>query len=94
MIKNYEAVFILDPGLKEEDVEKRLKEICASVTSRKGEIIKQERLGKRKLAYSILKHREGDYHILNFKAPSETISAIKDEYRLVPSLIRFMIVKL
>jgi small subunit ribosomal protein S6 len=94
MIRNYEGVFIFDAGLKEEDVEKRLKEICASVTSRKGEIIKQERLGKRTLAYSIRKHREGDYHILNFKAPSEIISAIKDEYKLIPSLIRFMIVKL
>lgn len=93
MIRNYEGVFIFDPGLKEEKVEKSLQEISNSITSRKGEILKQEHLGKRELAYPILKKREGNYYILNFKASSEMISAIKDEYRLISQLLRFMIVK-
>jgi small subunit ribosomal protein S6 len=94
MIKDYEAIFIFDPALKEQDLEKRLQEIVNSITSKKGEILKQERIGKRKLAYPIRKHMEGDYHVLNFKAPSEVVSAIKNEYRLIPSVIRFAIVKL
>ncbi len=92
MIRDYEGVFIFTPTLKEEAQEKHLQQIANSITSRKGEIVKQEPLGKKQLAYPIRKNREGNYYILNFRAPSEIISAIKDEYRLIPQLLRFMIV--
>ena len=93
MVRNYEGVFIFDPALKDEKVEKSLQEISNSITSRKGEVLKQECLGKRELAYPILKKRQGNYYILDFKAPSEIISAIKDEYRLISQLLRFMVIK-
>ena len=92
MIRNYEVVFIFAPTLKEEEQEKHFQQIANSITSRKGEIIKREDLGKKQLAYPIRKNREGNYCILNFRAPSEIISAIKGEYRLIPQLLRFMIV--
>jgi len=92
MIRNYEGVFIFAPALKEEKQEKHLQEIASSITSRKGEIVKQEHLGKKQLAYPIGKNREGNYYILDFKAPSEIISNIKDECKLIPQLLRFMVV--
>lgn len=93
LLRDYEGVFIFDPGLKDQELEKCVQEVCASITSRKGEILKHERLGKRPLAYPIHGHKEGDYHILNFKASSQIISSIKSDYRLMPSIIRVMIVK-
>lgn len=94
MIKNYEGVFIFSPSIKEEDIEKRLQEIAASIASQKGEVLKKETLGRRRLAYPILKNQEGVYHILNFKASSEAVNSVKSECRHIPDLIRFMIVKI
>lgn len=93
MIENYEAVFIFDPSLKEEEMEKRVQDACSSITSKKGEIVNQERMGKRRLAYPIKKKVEGIYHVIIFKAPNEIISAIRSEYGLMSSLIRFMIIR-
>ena len=93
-MENYEGVFIIDPGLKEEEAEACIKGISQSIISGKGEIIKEERWGKKPLAYTIHKHREGNYCILNFKAPTAIISKLRDEYKLMPSLIRFMIIKI
>ena len=93
MIKNYEGVFIFAPALQEEKLEKHFRDIANSITSQKGEIVQEERLGKKELAYPIMKNREGNYYIINFKAPSEIIPAIKDGYKLIPQLLRFMIVK-
>ena len=44
--------------------------------------VKVERLGRKKLAYDIKKHSEGEFFLLDFNAEAESIRGISDKLRL------------
>ena len=89
-MKEYEALFIIDP-----DKEKSLKEITdsitASVAKNRGKINKEENWGKQKLAYTIEKKDEGIYYKLDFSIDPSEISALNNSYKLNANILRTMI---
>ncbi len=89
-MKEYEALFIIDP-----DKENALKEITGSITAgitkSRGKINKEENWGKQKLAYIIKKHRDGIYYKLNFSIDPSEISRLNNNYKLNADILRIMI---
>lgn len=92
-MNNYEGLFIIKPDLKEEDVKNTFKIIGDSVTKSGGTIKKEELWGKRLLAYSIKKFKEGYYYRLDFSLAPDAVSKLEAAYKLNADILRTMITR-
>jgi len=91
-MKNYEALFVLKAE-KDEEVAKTVTSITDVIAKNKGKIIKEDKWGKRPIAYRLKKQREGVYYKLNFSAAPSTIRNMEGAYKLNPSILRTMVVQ-
>ena len=89
-LKNYETVFVLTPVLSEEQSRACIDKFRAFLQEKKPEIVHEERIGLRKLAYPIQHKSTGVYQLFEFKAPPDIISALETEYRRDEKVIRFL----
>lgn len=90
----YENIIILNASLSDEDIEATSGKIKDLITSSGGEILKVDAWGRKKLAFEIKKQKKGFYLLLLFKAPSPTIKKLEDYYKVLDSVIKFMVLKL
>ena len=73
----YETIFVLDPSLNEDAVNKTMEKITTFIKEHEGEIFKQENWGKQKLTYLIQKKSEGIYLYLNYTAPPSIVENMR-----------------
>ncbi len=90
----YEKVIILDADLDDSAVDETVGKIKDLIVKQGGEILKTDNWGRRKLAYELNKHQKGNYVLLLFKTPPETIGQLEKHCKLLDTIIKFMIVKL
>jgi small subunit ribosomal protein S6 len=89
-LKPYEILVIVDPRPTDEDVAALLTQLEEQVKSLGAEITKVENWGKRRLAYDIVKQREGTYAIFEVSAEPSTIKEFERQLRLNEQVLRFM----
>ena len=92
-MKRYETIFISHPDLSEEDhaeIERKLRSI---ITSLKGDIIKLEDWGAKKLGYEIRKNSRGRYYLLDYLAAPDLVREIERNLRLNDQILKFQTVK-
>jgi len=87
-LKLYEGMFIFDPHLTEEAQKSLITEIEEEIKKLKGEILKSESLGKKRMAYAINKQSDGNYHVLIFKLEPAGIDTLNSKLRLKESIFR------
>jgi small subunit ribosomal protein S6 len=92
-MRNYEIMFILKPNATEEEIDKLLSQMEAVVTSHKGEIVGVEKIGKKKLAYRILKFEEGFYILFKLNADGECVKEFERRLRVMDLVIRYITVR-
>lgn len=93
-MSNYEAMFILQPNLNEEQKKTLCAQLNEVVLKNQGEIVNSGIWSeKRKLAYTIKKFQEGIYYLMNFKVAPSAIIKLKQAYRLNENIVRLMILK-
>ena len=92
-MKNYEAIFIAKPTLTEEASKKLLSQIEGEIPKNGGSVANIENWGKRNLAYSVKKNKEGIYFKIDFKIESGKVPDLKKTYRLNEDLLRVMVIK-
>ncbi|MDP2896609.1 MAG: 30S ribosomal protein S6 [bacterium] len=93
MLDLYEAMYIADPGLSEHEVETLAERLKAEMVQKGGEIVDLQHLGKKRLAYSIRRKRDGFYFLLYFRLARDLLSELRVGYRLNESILRFLILK-
>jgi len=92
-LKRYETIFISHPDLSEEDhaeIERKLRSI---ITSLKGDIIKLEDWGAKKLGYEIRKNSRGRYYLLDYLAAPALVREVERNLRLNDQILKFQTVK-
>ncbi len=89
-IKNYEAVFILNPVLSDEQMKDTVEKFIKVLTDNGAEIINEERWGLRKLAYPIMHKTTGFYNFVEFKVDSQVITTLETEFRRDEKVMRFL----
>lgn len=92
-MNNYEAIFVIKPDLKEDDVKNLFKVIGEAVTKNGGNVKKEESWGKRQLVYPVKKFKEGYYYKLDFEVLPAAISKLEGAYKLNAEILRTMITK-
>ena len=88
----YETIFILDPTLDEHSLEKEIKKVEDLITNQKGNIIKTEKWGTRRLSYPINKKMQGFYTLIYFEGDGNIPSELERAYKLNESCIRYLTV--
>ena len=89
----YETMYILRPDMGEEDVDTAINKYKTLLTEAGAEELDIQHRGKRRLAYMILKYREGIYVQMNYKAPGAAIAPMEKDMRLSENVIRYLTVK-
>lgn len=91
-MNRYETVFIINPNVEDAGV-KALIEKFSNLINNDGKVLEAQELGKRKLAYDIKKHKEGNYVVINFEANPELIKELERIYRITDEVIKFIVVR-
>lgn len=89
----YEGMFIISSALTDDARAKALEKVTEEITRRGGEIHKIHDMGRKRMAYEINGHRDGHYYLIYFSVAPTAIVEMKSEYRLMPDLIRLMILR-
>jgi len=95
-MRTYELAIVADPRLSDEDFVSLVDEYKQLITSRGGEVVREESWGKKKLAYPIRKLTEGRYVFLYLQMEPATAALIPEvELRLGQNdrVLRFLTVR-
>jgi len=90
-MRNYELMCIIQPDLDETAMNGVLDKVKGWITEAGGSIDKAEVWGRRRMAYSINKHREGHYVLLNVTMNPAATSDLERNLRYQESIMRHML---
>ena len=91
-MRNYEIMYILKPDYDEEKIGEFATKYSNIILNNQGEIISEERWGRRRLAYEIKDLREGFYILVNFKSEAKVPTELDRVMKISDEILRFMII--
>ncbi len=89
----YETGVVLAPNLSEEDTEATISQMAEIVRQREGRLIRQEKWGKRKLAYPIKKFNEGYYVFFLYEGKVDIPLELERRFKQSDAVLRYLTVK-
>lgn len=90
----YEAVYILDPDLSDEQIDTVTARYRSLVESQGGQVQKVDVWERRKLAYEVKGRTEGIYVIMHFTGTASVETELRRIFQISEDQIRSMIVRL
>jgi small subunit ribosomal protein S6 len=94
MTRTYEIMFIVRPDVEEADLDKLIEGFSGNITSGGGEVKSVEKMGRRRLAYTVRKFNDGFYVLLSVAAPGSLIAEIERRLRVSEPVIKFITVRM
>ena len=94
MARLYEVMFIVRPDMEDEEVDKLTESFSATVKSGGGVVNSIEKMGRRKLAYSVRKFAEGNYVLLTIEAGGPVVLELERRLRVTEPVIKFITVRI
>jgi small subunit ribosomal protein S6 len=94
MNRTYEIMFIFRPDVEEAELDKLIEGFSANVTNGGGEVKSVEKMGRRRLAYTVRKFNDGFYVLLNVAAAGSLITEIERRLRVSEQVIKFITVRM
>jgi small subunit ribosomal protein S6 len=93
MNRIYELMFIVRPDMTEEDLDKLIAMLQSIVPASGGSIQKVDKMGKRRLAYTVRRFHEGIYVLLVVEGGGEVIHELERRLRVTEQVIKFLTVR-
>lgn len=93
-MRQYEAVYIIDPTLEEEQLAALVERFQSLVGNQGGEVQHVDRWERRRLAFEIKGRREGFYVVMNFRGISATETELSRVLGITDGVLRHMIVRM
>jgi small subunit ribosomal protein S6 len=94
MTRLYEVMFIVRPDAAEEDVDKLIAGFSENVTKGSGVVKTVEKMGRRKLAYTVRKFNDGYYVLLTVEANGAVVLELERRLRVTEPVIKFITVRI
>jgi small subunit ribosomal protein S6 len=94
MNRTYEIMFIVRPDVEEAELDKLIEGFSGNVTSGGGEVKSVEKMGRRRLAYTVRKFNDGFYVLMNVAAQGSLITEIERRLRVSEQVIKFITVRM
>jgi len=92
-LREYEVMYIIKPGLEEDNYNQIIEKFNALVQTNGGEIIKVEPWGKRRLAYEIEKLREGYYVLMRINGAPELPKELERNFKIDDQIMRYLVIR-
>ena len=93
MSRLYEVMFIVRPDAVDEDVDKLIAGFTTSVTNGGGAVKNVEKMGRRKLAYTVRKFNDGNYVLMTIEASGPVVLELERRLRVTEPVIKFITVR-
>jgi small subunit ribosomal protein S6 len=93
-MRMYETIIIVQPDLGEEETKALTAKVQEVISSMKGNFMRLEDWGARKLAYPINKFNRGRYYFLRFDGDAPLIAELERRLRLDDKVLRYQSVRL
>jgi small subunit ribosomal protein S6 len=94
MNRTYEIMFIVRPDVEEADLDKLIEGFQKNVTDGGGEVRSTEKMGRRRLAYTVRKFNDGFYVLLTIVAEGSIIAEVERRLRVSEPVIKFITVRI
>jgi len=92
-MKQYETGFLISPSLTEEETDKLILQMAEVVSRKKGKMLKEDRWGKRKLAYPLSKFEEAFYVFFHYEGEPDIPSELERRFKQTDHILRYLTVK-
>jgi small subunit ribosomal protein S6 len=93
MNRSYEIMFIVRPDIEEAEIDKIVETFSGYVTQGGGTVKQTEKMGRRRLAYTVRKFNDGFYVLLIVESPASLIHEIERRLRVSEQVIKFITVR-
>ena len=97
MNRSYEIMFIIRPDVEEPEIDKIIDTVSGYVTEGGGTVKNSridQKMGRRRLAYTVKKFNDGFYILLVVDAPAALISELERRLRVSEQVIKFITVRM
>ena len=91
--RSYEIMFIVRPDIEEAEIDKIIETFSGYVTQGGGTVKQTEKMGRRRLAYTVRKFNDGFYVLLIVDSPASLIHEIERRLRVSEQVIKFITVR-
>jgi small subunit ribosomal protein S6 len=93
MNRTYELMFIVRPDMLEEDLDKLISTLQSVVPPTGGAVQKIEKMGKRRLAYTVRRFHDGIYVLMVIEGGGAVIHELERRLRVTEPVIKFLTVR-
>ena len=94
IMPKYELMYIVASSISDDQIPSVTDGILKLIADNGGTVLKEEKLGKKKLAYPIAKTRNGFYELVNFEFPAKELNALSTKVQNSEGVIRHIIVNI
>ncbi len=92
-MRTYEVMFIVRPDMVDEDLDKLISAMEGNVATAGGTVKNVERMGKRRLAYTVRKFNDGIYVLFTVEGEGKIIAEVERRLRVTEPVIKFITVR-
>jgi small subunit ribosomal protein S6 len=94
MNRTYELMFIVRPDMTDEDLDKLIATLQAVVPPTGGTVQRVDKMGKRRLAYTVRRFHEGIYVLMVVEGGGAVIHELERRLRVTEQVIKFLTVRI
>ena len=91
--RDYELVMVLSPEATEEEVSATVERVDGLIAAGQGAVADHQIWGLRKLAYPVMKQREGNYVLTRFTLEADAVLELNRELKASAEILKFLVTK-
>ncbi len=91
-VKQYETSFIINAAIEESTIEETVTKFTELLKEQNVEVLKMDKVGRRRLAYPIDKKTTGFYVNVEYKAQTKTVAIFERNLQLDDYILRYLTV--
>ena len=92
-MNKYELAVVVNAKIEDDARAAVIEKVQAYITRFGGQVSDVDEWGKRKLAYEILKMKEGFYYFFHFESETTAPAEIETRIRIMDNVLRYLCVK-
>ncbi|MFZ5774805.1 MAG: 30S ribosomal protein S6 [Thermodesulfobacteriota bacterium] len=92
-MRRYETIIIVRPGAGDADLTAVTEKATATIEGFGGQLVKTDKWGLKKLAYTIKKENQGNYVFLEYAGQPDGVKEMERQMRIDDRVLKFMTVK-
>jgi small subunit ribosomal protein S6 len=94
MNRTYELMFIVRPDMTDEDLDRLISTLQSVVPPSGGTVVRVDKMGKRRLAYTVRRFHDGIYVLMVIEGGGPVIHELERRLRVTEPVIKFLTVRI